>query len=841
MNPNNVVRTSDDSTGESTSDNSNEGVNDIISKILDLIGYRSTWGSVADIADDATDCSEITIDEIEGRKNKNNRNTTDTSKIKENEIRIPAVETSHLIAQTVDKAWARELFEIRREKREAILEELHGVQSRAVPETQETIRSGLVAMDVEINNVASSSVSGSSRKLVEGHLKATETFQSKYVTAPEFRLRFLRTEFFDYKKAARRYFTCLNYLLKYFGDFALLRPLQMSDLSSSQRRYLESGKYQVLLNRDRMGRRIQMAFGTTTTGTSYYDRCRVEDYIEFGVMAEDDETQLHGATSVVIFHPHGGPNSDDNDEDGDNEKSVNINSGGVEELEQSSNAGVNDPNWDEREKKILKRMLRTYMDAPHRYVERSGATPIRWSSIHLCLPDTRVFHFLKAIVLGMIPSKYRSVTKVHTGSLLECTYEMTQFGIPAEDLGTTIKSKSLAKFLRARASVESFRKDFCAEHGVEYYRAWHRLQHGQRQDQQQTTIKQESQTTAISEPAELPYETDFGQLTEDFCPGTDCPASNYVVFGDRITYKYPGNVAFREYMREFLRTKIAAEDDEDHGNTRKNKASMRLKTNILDQIIDETCVVSGPVTFTASAKSASADDRDSSFPSTKHFMFAMYDKKIGWYRYMLPFQNENDRIELRKRISQTMRDDRKRIMKNSNNRNIPDSVSSTTAASNISTTFQNTDGDSETFGAKRLKTNVNDRFDVFCPCAGEWSKKWVCFLRNASRFNTEAGGHPQNSSPSYVKKRLGRRNDDLFVPVFHCLPERRRGCFYSCAACNVDDMVFSRLFRILLLPERAFKRADNSCGCTSWLRWDPDLLLNKNCVSRQLGRAIYIR
>ena len=567
------------------------------------------------------------------------------------------------------------------------------------------------------------------------------------MVAPEFRLRFLRAELYDIGKAALRYFKNLNYLLRYFGNYALMRPLELSDLTSFQRQILESGKLQILLHRDRMGRRMLLVFGNTLAKIPILDRFRVETYLVFGAIAEDEETQLNGATCITIFHPNGGPNSND-----ENQKSAKLSSRGVgEKLEQqqehrrhdrhqrqTTNFFVDGSGWDETEKrtfaKLFRRTIQGTIQGVKLTAEHSEASPVRWSSIHLCVPDNRVFRFYKGVLLGMIPSKYRSMTKIHFGSQLECMYELSQFGIPAEDLGMNImRSKSLGKFLKARASVEGFRWDFYSKHGVKYYQTTSKLPREHHKNYQQQNVHSNEITTAeetqtlssssavaaaplsppASEASKLSHEPNFGRSMNFFCPVTDCPVSNCVVFGDRLTYKYPANIAFREYLREFLRTKIVAEDD---GNSTTN-ASLRLNAKILDQIIDETCAISHRSTPTASSANwVGAADGHYLLPS-KRFEFALYDKTAGWYRYVLPFQNESDRVELRKRISQTVRDDRKkRTMMNNNNRANHDRISSANAASTISSTFQNGSAiDRQVFYAKRLKTNHDQCWNVFGP------------------------------------------------------------------------------------------------------------------------------
>ena len=73
-------------------------------------------------------------------------------------------------------------------------------------------------------------------------------------------MRFLRCELFDVRKAAQRMLKFLDIALELFGEDALRRPIRLSDFSKEEMRYLKKGRYQVLPNRDRSGRRISVFF-----------------------------------------------------------------------------------------------------------------------------------------------------------------------------------------------------------------------------------------------------------------------------------------------------------------------------------------------------------------------------------------------------------------------------------------------------------------------------------------------------------------------------------------------------------------------------------------------------
>lgn len=119
------------------------------------------------------------------------------------------------------------------------------------------------------------------------------------------------------------------------------------------------------------------------------------------------------------------------------------------------------------------------------------------------------------------------------------------------------------------------------------------------------------------------------------CPGTDCPELDCIVFGDRVTYKHPPNVKFRDYLRgkRHRQEELKEQERQQHGKEKRRKERI-FSAEFLDDIIDEAFEVLG-------------------------FKFATYDKDAGWYTYIKLNTSEN-RQELRKKISQLMRDERKR-------------------------------------------------------------------------------------------------------------------------------------------------------------------------------------
>ena len=86
-------------------------------------------------------------------------------------------------------------------------------------------------------------------------------FSLLYVNTNEFRFMYLRCEFFDIRKTALRIVQVLDFLLEYYGKYALYRQIQLTDFTEYELTILKNKGYcQLLPSRDRGGRRIMVQF-----------------------------------------------------------------------------------------------------------------------------------------------------------------------------------------------------------------------------------------------------------------------------------------------------------------------------------------------------------------------------------------------------------------------------------------------------------------------------------------------------------------------------------------------------------------------------------------------------
>jgi hypothetical protein len=342
---------------------------------------------------------------------------------------------------------------------------------------------------------------------------------------------------------------------------------------------------------------------------------RVTVYLAFGIMADDETTAKKGAINVNFFAL--------------NSKSMTI-------------------SWDIQ-----------FKNRKEFYQKLTESVPTRYTAIHVNMPDTQLYHFLKAIMLSMIPSTYRAITRIHTGSTLECNYSMCSFGIPIQDMCITpsgkTKNKAFLQTLKARNAIDEYRKERCRILNVNY-------------------VTQEMEKNFSMEQLQLLKDSNIPRI----CPGTECPDMNCIILGDRRMYKRSANIEFRY----FLQLKRQREDAKERPRN--------LDIDFLDEIIDEAY-------------------------SLKGYKFVAYDKKFSWYANINASwcdrgnYNESHRIELRKKISQLMRDERKRTLKapssssSSSSSSLP-AAATTTSKRNI--TYDDVDkGNNSLFGIdpKRFK------------------------------------------------------------------------------------------------------------------------------------------
>jgi hypothetical protein len=175
--------------------------------------------------------------------------------------------------QGVEELLMQEMMRLSHNDRNDIQEEIHGVKCLAVEETPELVERALYELACEVDERTPDHQkkaylqSQQPPKELPEHQRILHELhqleplpQSSYVNDVEFKLRFLRCELFDIPKSAKRMLNFLDLVLELFGDYALRRPIRLSDFTKEEMRHMRKGRFQIMPNRDRSGRRLSTIF-----------------------------------------------------------------------------------------------------------------------------------------------------------------------------------------------------------------------------------------------------------------------------------------------------------------------------------------------------------------------------------------------------------------------------------------------------------------------------------------------------------------------------------------------------------------------------------------------------
>lgn len=157
---------------------------------------------------------------------------------------------------------AKEMMQLDVGDRNQINEEIHGVRCLAIEEDLEIVKRKLRELDEELSKIPPSK----KRAFVLATSVASSAYSRIYVNTHEFRIKFLRAEFFDAKKAAYRMVNYLDLLAFRFpfdnGLEVLQRPIVSEDFNDEEQNIIRKGNLQFLPFRDRSGRRVLTGVGT---------------------------------------------------------------------------------------------------------------------------------------------------------------------------------------------------------------------------------------------------------------------------------------------------------------------------------------------------------------------------------------------------------------------------------------------------------------------------------------------------------------------------------------------------------------------------------------------------
>ena len=317
---------------------------------------------------------------------------------------------------------ARELTAMSLNERERAFEDIHGVSSEVV-ETPELISTKILELEdalegIELQHPEPFDEVGMTADQLRQRLESiplpaffiyTKTLSVKalrpyrlakklndeYVTSSRFRLQFLRCESFQVQPAAVRMIKFFQGKYHFFGAETLGRPVFYSDLSDDAKKSLEHGAFQLLEQRDSVGRCVLFDLFPIVSSPSgplpLAGNARAIIYCLL-TAAEDELTQRKGLVIIQYYI------------------------GKLAVLESHEIANGLDPT-------IIQ------------FIKEGSSIcqwlPIKLCSIHQCTNDFFLRTLSKLLVLDMGPSR-RIRTRNHHGSHNEVQYSLMSFGLPVD-------------------------------------------------------------------------------------------------------------------------------------------------------------------------------------------------------------------------------------------------------------------------------------------------------------------------------------------------------------------------------------------------------------------------
>jgi predicted RNase H-like nuclease (RuvC/YqgF family) len=154
------------------------------------------------------------------------------------------------LSKDIDDLLSKEMYSLSIQRRTLVQEEVHGVTNLCPEENPTMIEEALKSMQQHLDSIQDKHV-------------YDQISISSYLHTREWRLKFLRSELFDYKMAAERLVRFTEYMQQEYDLELLERPLRLFDLETKSgpkgkmvMESFKSGHTQLLPFRDRSGRRI---------------------------------------------------------------------------------------------------------------------------------------------------------------------------------------------------------------------------------------------------------------------------------------------------------------------------------------------------------------------------------------------------------------------------------------------------------------------------------------------------------------------------------------------------------------------------------------------------------
>lgn len=165
--------------------------------------------------------------------------------------------------------------------------------------------------------------------------------------------------------------------------------------------------------------------------------------------------------------------------------------------------------------------------------------PPKFSAVHLCCPEGRMYDVAKAAVTLLIGKENRERLRLHVGSYQECKYALQSFGIPVGRLPINLEPKG--KSSKKKQFDTKYHKKWLSIRDAKeaaIFAAIGRHNHGRRMNENTDDIggSFKGVMTAVRE------------IRSKF---VECPRHEDCLFGKgRPTMYHPGNIAMRKLLEE---------------------------------------------------------------------------------------------------------------------------------------------------------------------------------------------------------------------------------------------------------------------------------------------------
>eukprot|EP00339_Tiarina_fusa_P005404 CAMPEP_0117052190 /NCGR_PEP_ID=MMETSP0472-20121206/36081_1 /TAXON_ID=693140 ORGANISM="Tiarina fusus, Strain LIS" /NCGR_SAMPLE_ID=MMETSP0472 /ASSEMBLY_ACC=CAM_ASM_000603 /LENGTH=513 /DNA_ID=CAMNT_0004766733 /DNA_START=115 /DNA_END=1653 /DNA_ORIENTATION=+ len=315
-----------------------------------------------------------------------------------------------------DADLAKQMNELSVQEREKVLEEIHGVAD-AAEESPEFLQSCIQALDAAIAKIPKAK----RKALDKAFFLRPQYQQNDNNHHNKFKLMFLRADYYDPQKAAKRMAKFFDWKLKIFGEAGFVKDIALED-DLGEDDVIEtavlSGCSLQLPHRDQTGRPITMFDISKFDHDGHPKMLKYTWYLFMAIVQDDEAAQIKGITNVT-YAPQA----------------------------------------------RMKALQLPKMSAASEHLRTAGdmmaSLPVRITSYHFCTDDPGMKFLLGIIRMG-IGKEMSLRLRTHFGSAIEMQYSLLTFGIHCGDLLTSAgngKTKLHDQYVATRRRVDTSRQE----------------------------------------------------------------------------------------------------------------------------------------------------------------------------------------------------------------------------------------------------------------------------------------------------------------------------------------------------------------------------------------------